>query len=202
MASSASGVRSADGSLWKILPVNQWMNTRENWSKNCSRNVWHSQQLPVWPESSKRWLQMYVNQKYYLLPKQVEVTQKNLASWKFSVTRCGHLWGVKRTSSGFGWLLTKWLVKLWEFMLANVAVPVLGDSGNRYRQFTREFSLLKLPPETLDANVPSATPTSGRLMSRLSLANGILAVGKETGRTSYIERLNNTLRYSCRATRS
>lgn len=65
-------------------------------------------------------------------------------------------------------------------MLANVVVPVLGDSGNRYRQFT--------------ANVPSATPTSGRLMSRLSLANGTLAVGKETGRTSYIERLNNTLR--------
>lgn len=26
---------------------------------------------------SERWLQMYVNQKYYLLPKQVEVTQKN-----------------------------------------------------------------------------------------------------------------------------
>ena len=27
---------------------------------------------------SERWLQMYVNQKYYQLPKQVEVTQKNL----------------------------------------------------------------------------------------------------------------------------
>lgn len=26
---------------------------------------------------SERWLQMYVNQKYYQLPKQVEVTQKN-----------------------------------------------------------------------------------------------------------------------------
>lgn len=26
---------------------------------------------------SERWLQMYVNQRYYLLPKQVEVTQKN-----------------------------------------------------------------------------------------------------------------------------
>jgi len=26
---------------------------------------------------SERWLQMYVNQKYYLLSKQVEVTQKN-----------------------------------------------------------------------------------------------------------------------------
>lgn len=29
---------------------------------------------------SERWLQMYVNQKYYQLPKQVEVTQKNLVS--------------------------------------------------------------------------------------------------------------------------
>lgn len=29
---------------------------------------------------SERWLQMYVNQKYYLLPKQVEVSQKKRAS--------------------------------------------------------------------------------------------------------------------------
>ena len=29
---------------------------------------------------SERWLQMYVNQRYYTTPKQVEVTKKNLAS--------------------------------------------------------------------------------------------------------------------------
>lgn len=29
---------------------------------------------------SERWLQSYVNQKYYLTPKQVEVPQKNLES--------------------------------------------------------------------------------------------------------------------------
>ena len=33
---------------------------------------------------SQRWLQMYVNQKFYQTPKTIEVTQKNWDGWRFN----------------------------------------------------------------------------------------------------------------------
>ena len=47
---------------------------------------------------------------------------------------------------------------------------------------------------TLDANARSHIRTFGQRMGRFCQANGTLAVGKETGKTSYVERFNNTLR--------
>lgn len=52
----------------------------------------------------------------------------------------------------------------------------------------------KLPPETLDANVQLFILISGLLMQQFYQIPDRSAVGKETGKTSYIERLNNTLR--------
>lgn len=40
--------------------------------------AWQSAAIARVTGVSERWLQMYVNQKYYQTPKQVEVTQKNL----------------------------------------------------------------------------------------------------------------------------
>ncbi len=43
-------------------------------------------------------------------------------------------------------------------------------------------------------NVQSLTPISGQLMQRFYRARGRSAIGKQTGKTSYIERFNNKLR--------
>jgi transposase-like protein len=40
---------------------------------------------------SLRWLQYYVNQKYYQVPKSVEVTKKNQADSFCKLMRCGHM---------------------------------------------------------------------------------------------------------------
>jgi insertion element IS1 protein InsB len=66
---------------------------------------------------------------------------------------------------------------------SSAIVPIIKQPrgfGNPYRQFT--------------ASVTSATPIFGKLMSRCYQESGRKAVGKETGKTSYIEPFNNTLR--------
>lgn len=51
---------------------------------------------------SQRWLQMYVNQKFYQTPKTIEVTQKNGDGWQFNWMRCGLMLALKQTNNGFG----------------------------------------------------------------------------------------------------
>jgi hypothetical protein len=71
-------------------------------------------------------------------------------------------------------------VRSWGYSSVIVPVKQPRGFGNPYRQFT--------------ASVPSATQIFGKLMSRCYQESGRKAVGKETGKTSYIERFNNTLR--------
>ena len=48
------------------------------------------------------WLQMYLHQKYYQTPRQVEVSQKKEGSSLFQWMKCGRLWGPRRTRHGWG----------------------------------------------------------------------------------------------------
>ena len=50
----------------------------------------------------ERWLQMYLHQKYYQTPRQVEVSQKKEGSSLFQWMKCGRLWGPRRTRNGWG----------------------------------------------------------------------------------------------------
>lgn len=51
---------------------------------------------------SERWLQMYVNQKFYQTPKTIEVTKKTGTVDDSTIWRCGLLLALKRTNNGFG----------------------------------------------------------------------------------------------------
>jgi hypothetical protein len=71
-------------------------------------------------------------------------------------------------------------VKLWGYLWVRVLGKAQRGCGNPYRRFT--------------VSARTATPIFGRLMSKCYQASVRKAVGKETGKTSYIERFNNSLR--------
>jgi IS1 family transposase len=72
------------------------------------------------------------------------------------------------------------LVRLLAFILAHGMKQQQANCGN--------------PCPVSIANARSHIRTFGQHMGRFCQANGTLAVGKETGKTSYVERFNNTLR--------
>lgn len=72
------------------------------------------------------------------------------------------------------------LSERWLQYYANAAVKVPKNSCNRYF-----LSIVSAPFVTL---------TLGRLMHKCCQASDRSAVGKESGKTSYLERFNNTLR--------
>lgn len=92
----------------------------------------------------------------------------------------GHSWTTKGTSSGSGWLLIQTLVRLSVFTLAHGMKPQHASYGNLCLRFI--------------ASVPSPIPTFGQRMGQCYARKRHRAVGKETGKTTYIERFNNTLR--------
>jgi hypothetical protein len=71
-------------------------------------------------------------------------------------------------------------VRLLAYSLEIVLGKAQRGFGNPYQLFT--------------ASARFATPIFGRRMSRYYARKRHRAVGKETGKTSYIERFNNTLR--------
>lgn len=85
-----------------------------------------------------------------------------------------------KTSSGSGLHWMSKPARLWASLSVTGVARVPKRSGNRYRPFT--------------ASVPFVIPTSGKPTNTSSQASVRKAVGKETGRTSYIERFNNTVR--------
>lgn len=50
---------------------------------------------------SERWLQMYVNQKYYQTSQQVQVTRKNLVGWPFNK---GEIWSFVGSKDNKQWI--------------------------------------------------------------------------------------------------
>ena len=123
---------------------------------------------------------MYVNQKYYQIPQHVEVVKKNQASRRFNK---GVLWSFVGSKDNKQWV--------WLAMDAGTREIVGVYIGDRSRQSARRL-WQSLPPvyrqcaicytdfwEAYEQVIPSKRHRS---------------VGKETGKTSYIERFNNTLR--------
>jgi insertion element IS1 protein InsB len=93
---------------------------------------------------------------------------------------CDHLWTTKRTSNGFGLHLMQTLVQLWVFTLVHAMKPQHANYGKLYLRCI--------------ANAPSPTPISGEHYGAVLPSKRRRATGKRTGKTSYIERFNNTLK--------
>ena len=93
---------------------------------------------------------------------------------------CGPLSITRETNSGSGWPSMQTPARLWVFTLEAAIKPQPANCGNRYHLST--------------ANAQLHTRTFGQRMGLFYRPNDRKAVGKETGKTSYIERFNNTLR--------
>ena len=129
---------------------------------------------------SERWLQMYVNQKYYQIPQTVEVTQKKTGKLIIQLDEMWSFVGSKRNKQ-WSWLAldgdTREIVGLYIGDRSRSSAKKLWSSiPSVYRQCAvccTDFW------EAYQEVLPSKRHQS---------------VGKETGKTSYIERFNNTLR--------
>jgi len=93
---------------------------------------------------------------------------------------CGRLWIIRGTSSGSGYHLVLTLVRLWVFILATVMKRRLVNCGNLLPPVYRQCAI---------AYTDFWAAYGAVLPSKCHRA-----VGKQTGKTSYIERFNNTLR--------
>jgi IS1 family transposase len=131
-------------------------------------------------EVSERWLQDYVNQKYYLTPKEAKITEKKRGSLILEIDEMWSFVGSKQNKVWI-WLaidsLTKEIVgvyfgdrdraaarKLW-----NSLPPVYRQCATCYTDFWEAYQGI----------LPTKRHKPG---------------GKETGQTNHIERFNNTLR--------
>jgi hypothetical protein len=108
-----------------------------------------------------------------------------------------HSWTTKVTSSGSGWLSIQALVRLLAFTLAHAMKRQHATCGNP----------CLLSTANAQSHTLTADPTGGNLrlgrqcIPHFWAAYGAVlpskrhrSVGKETGKTSYVERLNNKLR--------
>ncbi|WP_448270395.1 IS1 family transposase [Nostoc sp. DSM 114159] len=129
---------------------------------------------------STRWLQYYVNQKYYQVPKIVEVTKKNPGRL---ILQIDEMWSYVGSKENKQWI--------WLAMDATTREIVGVYIGDRSRQSAQRL-WQSLPPvyrqcaicytdfwESYEGVLPSTRHKP---------------VGKDSGKTSYIERFNNTLR--------
>ncbi len=131
-------------------------------------------------EVSERWLQQYVNQKYYLTPKEVKITQKKRGKLVLEIDEMWSFIGSKRYKVWI-WLaidsLTKEIVGLHVGDRDRAAARRLWDSlPSVYRQCATCYTDFW---EAYQGILP---------------AKRHKPVGKETGRTNHIERFNNTIR--------
>ena len=129
---------------------------------------------------SEKLLQNYVNNKYAQVLRSIKCTKKKPVNSPFNVMKCGHLQAIKIINNGCGQRLIQKLKKLWVFTqgreekkgqhrLWNSLPGVLRPCAVCYTDFWSAYELV----------FPDSRHKS---------------VGKETGLTAYIERLNNTLR--------
>jgi insertion element IS1 protein InsB len=128
---------------------------------------------------SERWLQMYVNQKYYQTPKQVEVSQK-----KGKLTmQLDEMWSFMGNKQNKQWI---WLA-LDADTCEIVGVYMGARSGKSAQRLWQ--SLPVVYRQCALAYTDFWEAYQGVLPSKRHCA-----VGKDSGKTSYIERFNNTLR--------
>ena len=129
---------------------------------------------------SKRWLQFYVNKKYAQIPQEIEVTQKKTGKLTIQLDEMWSFVGCKRNKQWI-WLAldvdTREIVGVW-----------IGD-----RSVTSAKKLWQSLPSVYRQCAVCYTDF-WEAYAQVLPGKRHQAVGKETGKTSYIERFNNTLR--------
>ena len=129
---------------------------------------------------SARWLQSYVNQKYKMISQEVEVTKKKLGKLTIQLDELWSFVGNKHNK--------KWI---WLALDASTREVLGAYIGDRSRQGAKKL-WLSIPPIYRQCAV--CYTDFWEAYSHVLPSKRHKAVGKETGKTSYIERLNNTFR--------
>lgn len=129
---------------------------------------------------SERWLQMYVNQKYYQTPQQVQVTQKKTGRL---TVQLDEMWSFVGSKDNKEWI--------WLAIDADTREIVGVYVGDRSRQSAKEL-WQSLPPVYRQCAI--CYTDFWEAYEQVLPSKRHRAVGKETGKTNYIERFNNTLR--------
>ncbi|MEO0687300.1 MAG: IS1 family transposase [Cyanobacteria bacterium J06649_11] len=129
---------------------------------------------------SDRWLQTYVNEKYAIVPREINVTQKKKGKLTME---CDELWSFVDNKGNKQWV--------WLALDARTREIVGVYIGDRNEQAARKL-WSSLPPVYRQCAVAYTDFWSA--YGAVFPSQRHQAVGKETGLTSYIERFNNTLR--------
>nr|WP_238393376.1 IS1 family transposase [Myxacorys almedinensis] len=129
---------------------------------------------------SQQWLQTYGNEKYAKVPRQVPVTPKK----KGRLTRqCDELWSFVDNQGNQQWV---WLAL--DAATREIVGVYIGDRNETAARKLWE----SLPPVYRQCAI--AYTDFWAAYAAVFPSKRHRAVGKETGKTSYIERFNNTLR--------
>ncbi|WNN91697.1 IS1 family transposase [Gloeocapsopsis dulcis] len=129
---------------------------------------------------SEQWLQSYVNQKYAQVPRQVQVTPKKKG---VLTIQCDELWSFVDHKGNKQWV--------WLALDADTREIVGVYIGTRDETAARQL-WNSLPPVYRQCAV--AYTDFWAAYAAVLPNKRHRAVGKETGKTSYVERFNNTLR--------
>lgn len=129
---------------------------------------------------SQRWLQMYVNQKYYQVPKQVEISKKKRGKLTIQLDE---MWSFVNSKQNKQWI--------WLAIDSDSREMVGVFIGDRSRQSAKQL-WQSLPGIYRQCAI--CYTDFWEAYEQVLPSQRHRAVGKETGKTSYIERLNNTLR--------
>lgn len=129
---------------------------------------------------SARWLQLYVNRKYKDVPRQVEVKPKAVGKLTIQLDEMWSFVGSKHNK--------KWV---WLALDANSREVVGAYIGDRSRRSAKKL-WQSIPAIYRQCAV--CYTDFWEAYAQVLPRKRHKAVGKETGKTSYIERLNNTLR--------
>ena len=129
---------------------------------------------------SARWLQIYVNQKYEQVSQEVEVTQKKLGKLTIQLDELWSFVGNKQNK--------KWI---WLALDADTREVLGVYIGDRSRQNVKKL-WLSIPPT--DRQCAVCYNDFWEAYPQVLPCKRHKAVGMETGKTSYIERLSNTFR--------
>ena len=129
---------------------------------------------------SLRWLQYYVNQKYYQVPKNVKVTTKKPGRL---IIQIDEMWSYVWSKANKQWI--------WLAIDATTREIVGAHIGDRSSQSAKQL-WRSLPPVYRQCAICYTDFWSA--YEQILPSTRHKAVGKDSGKTNYIERFNNTLR--------
>ncbi|MBE9053506.1 IS1 family transposase [Nostocales cyanobacterium LEGE 11386] len=137
---------------------------------------------------SLRWLQYYVNQKYYQVPKSVEVTKKNPGKL---IIQLDEMWSYVGSKSNKQWIWLAIDATTREIVGVYVGVSEAPLKEARSSQSAKQL-WQSLPPVYRQYAI--CYTDFWEAYEQILPSKRHKAVGKDSGKTSYIERFNNTLR--------